>query len=154
MSVSVFEQAKIQAQILVPLIKAFQTELGTERANEIARKAISDHYRRLGREWWSAKRSEDVGSNMASAFAAFSNSDALDISVREQTDDTYEIDVTRCQYAEFFQQLGEPELGFLPVCSPDFPFVEGFDADVKLTRTQTIMQKASHCDFRYKRQHD
>jgi hypothetical protein len=26
---------------------------------------------------------------------------------------------------------------------------EGFGADVQLTRTQTIMQDASHCDFRY-----
>jgi hypothetical protein len=26
---------------------------------------------------------------------------------------------------------------------------EGLDTDVQLTRTQTIMQGASHCDFRY-----
>jgi hypothetical protein len=26
---------------------------------------------------------------------------------------------------------------------------EGFGADVQVTRTQTIMQGASHCDFRY-----
>jgi hypothetical protein len=26
---------------------------------------------------------------------------------------------------------------------------EGFGADVRLTRTQTIMQGASYCDFRY-----
>ena len=26
---------------------------------------------------------------------------------------------------------------------------EGFGADVRLSRTQTIMQGASHCDFRY-----
>ena len=25
------------------------------------------------------------------------------------------------------------------------------DPDIKVTRTQTIMQGASHCDFRYKR---
>jgi hypothetical protein len=52
------------------------------------------------------------------------------------------------------KELGEPELGFLLVCSSDFPFVEGFGADVRLTRTQTIMQGATHCDFRYRRQQD
>jgi hypothetical protein len=26
---------------------------------------------------------------------------------------------------------------------------EGFGTDVRLTRTQTIMEGASHCDFRY-----
>lgn len=54
-------------------------------------------------------------------------------------------------YAEFYQALGEPELGFLLVCTADFATAEGFGPDVELTRTQTIMQGASHCDFRYRR---
>jgi L-2-amino-thiazoline-4-carboxylic acid hydrolase-like protein len=37
----------------------------------------------------------------------------------------------------------------LLTCSADFSHAEGFGADVQLTRTQTIMQGASHCDFRY-----
>ena len=52
------------------------------------------------------------------------------------------------------KELGEPEPGFLLVCSSDFPFAEGFGADMRLTRTQTIMQGATHCDFRYRRQQD
>lgn len=47
--------------------------------------------------------------------------------------------------------LGEPELGFLLVCTADFAVADGFGGDVRLTRTQTIMQGASHCDFRYRR---
>src|SRR5262249_30142022 len=93
-----------------------------------------------------------VGENMALAFAAFAKGEAVDYSVRAQSQDTYEIDVARCLYAQFFKELGEPELGFLLVCSLDFPFAEGFGPDIKLTRTQTIMQGASHCDFRYRRQ--
>ena len=95
-----------------------------------------------------------MGENMASAFAALAKGDAIDYSVRAQSQDTYEIDVTGCRYAQFYKELGEPELGFLLVCSADFTFAEGFDPDIKLTRTQTIMQGASHCDFRYRRQKD
>ena len=91
---------------------------------------------------------------MARAFASFAKGDALDYSVRAQSQDTCEIDVTGCRYAQFYKELGEPELGFLLVCNLDFRFAEGFGADVKLTRKQTIMQGASHCDFRYKRQKD
>ena len=91
---------------------------------------------------------------MARAFASFAKGDALDYSVRAQSQDTYEIDVTGCRYAQFYKELGEPELGFLLVCSSDFTFAEGFGPDIKLTRTQTIMQGASHCDFRYQRQED
>jgi hypothetical protein len=46
--IPVFEQAKIQAQVLVPLVKALQAELGEERANAVVRKALGDIYRRLG----------------------------------------------------------------------------------------------------------
>ena len=52
MTVSVIEQAKIQAQILVPLVKALQAELGEEKANRIVRKALGDLYRRFGEEFW------------------------------------------------------------------------------------------------------
>jgi hypothetical protein len=91
---------------------------------------------------------------MATAWASFAKGDAVDYSVGAQSQDTYEIDVTGCRYAQFYKELGVPELGFLLVCSSDFPFVEGFGLDIKLTRTRTIMQGASHCDFRYRRQKD
>ena len=154
MNIPVIEQAKIQAQVLVPLVKALQAELGEERANALVRKTIGDLYRRLGEQWWRAQRSKHVGENMASAFAAFAKGEALDYSVRAQSQDAYEIDVTGCRYAEFYKELSEPELGFLLDCNLDFPFAEGFDPDIKLTRTQTVMQGASHCDFRYRRQKD
>jgi len=80
--------------------------------------------------------------------------DAVDYTVRAQSQDSYNIDVTGCRYAQFCKELGGPELGFLLVCSLDFPFAEGFGTDIKLTRTQTIMQGASHYDFRYRRQKD
>ena len=154
MGIPVIEQAKIQAEVLVPLVKALQAELGKERANALVRKALGDVYRRLGEQWWQAKESTHVGENMALAFASFAEGDAVEYSVRAQSQDTYEIDVTGCRYAQFYGELGEPELGFLLVCSSDFPFAEGFGADIKLTLTQTIMQGASHCDFRYRRQKD
>jgi hypothetical protein len=62
-----------------------------------------------------------------------------------------EFNVTRCQYAEYFKSLGLPELGALFHCSRDFAMVEGFSQDLTLKRTQTIMQGASHCDFRFSR---
>ena len=152
MNIPVIERAKIQAEVLVPIVKALQAELGEERANALVRKALGDVYRRLGEQWWRAKNSRDVGENMASAFAAFAKGDALEYSVRAQSQDTYEIDVTACRYAQFYKELGEPELGFLLVCGLDLPFAEGLGPDIKLTVTQTIMQGASHCEFRYRRE--
>jgi hypothetical protein len=44
-SIPLIERAKIQAQVLVPLVKALQAELGEERANALVRKALGDVYR-------------------------------------------------------------------------------------------------------------
>jgi hypothetical protein len=52
MDIPLIEQVKIQAQVLVPLVKALQAELGEERANAIVRKALGDQYRKYGEKWW------------------------------------------------------------------------------------------------------
>ena len=149
MDIPVIEQVKIQAQVLIPLVKALQAELGEERANAIVRSALGDLYRKFGEKWWRSRGSSNFGDAIASAFATYAAGDALDYEVVKQTPDAFELNVTGCRYAQFYEKLGTPELGFLLTCSADFPMAEGFGADIQLTRTQTIMQGASHCDFRY-----
>jgi hypothetical protein len=149
MDIPIIEHVKSQAQVLVPLVKALQAELGEERANAIVRKALGDLYREFGEEWWRSRGSHNLGDNMASAFRKFAAGDALDYEVIKQTPDAYEINVTRCRYAEFYKALGASELGFLLTCTADFNLAEGYGSDVRLLRTQTIMEGASHCDFRY-----
>ena len=48
-----------------------------------------------------------------------------------------------------YNELGYGDLGDIFSCTRDFEFCSGFNSNVKLVRTQTIMQGASHCDFRY-----
>jgi hypothetical protein len=151
MDVSVLEQVKIQARVLVPLIQALQKELGDERANAIVRKALGDQYRKLGEKWWRSRGTKNLGENVASAFARYASGEAVEYRVLEQSEDAFAADVTACRYAQFYKEMGVPELGFLLVCSADFPMAEGMGPGVQLARTQTIMQGASHCDFRYAR---
>lgn len=151
MAISVLQQAKIQAQVLVPLVKALQSELGEARANDLVRRSLGETYRRFGEEFWRAKNETNLGKAVGSAFATYARDEALDYKVIEQSQDAYAFDVTTCRYAEFYKALGEPELGFLLICTADFATAEGFGPDIELTRTQTLMQGATHCDFRYKR---
>lgn len=149
MDIPLIEQVKVQAQILVPLVKTLQSELGEERANAIVRNALGDLYRSYGEKWWRSQGEGDLGEKMASAFEMFAGGDALDYKVVKRTPEAFEVNVTGCRYAEFYNRIGAPELGFLLTCSADFAHAEGFGGDVQLTRKQTIMQGASHCDFRY-----
>jgi len=149
MDIPLIEQVKIQARVLVPLVKALQAELGEERANAIVRAALGDLYRQYGDKWWRKQGARDLGEKMASAFDMFAAGDALDYEVVKQTPEAFDVNVTGCRYAKFYKEMGVPELGFLLTCSADFTLAEGYGNGVQLTRTQTIMQGASHCDFRY-----
>jgi hypothetical protein len=149
MDIPLIEQVKIQAQVLVPLVKALHAELGEERANAIVRKTLGDLYRKYGEKWWRTQGARNLGEKVALAFEMFAAGDALEYEVIKKAPDAFEVNVTECRYAKFYNKIGAPELGFLLTCSADFSHAEGFGADVQLTRTQTIMQGASHCDFRY-----
>jgi hypothetical protein len=149
MDIPLIEQVKIQAQLLVPLVRSLQAELGEERANALVRNALGDLYRTYGERWWRTQGAGKLGDKMASAFDMFAADDALAYEVVKRAPDAFEVNVTACRYAKFYDDIGAPELGFLLTCSADFSMTEGFGTDVQLTRTQTIMQGASHCDFRY-----
>jgi hypothetical protein len=149
MDIPLIDQVKIQAQVLIPLVKALQAELGEERANAIVREALGDWYRKAGEKWWQRQKASSLGDKMACAFGEFAAGGALDYDVIRRAPDAFDVNVTGCRYAEFYNRLGVPELGFLLVCGADFSMAEGYGAGVRLTRTQTIMQGAGHCDFRF-----
>jgi predicted ArsR family transcriptional regulator len=149
MEIPLIEQVKIQARVLVPLVKTLQAELGEERANAIVRKALGDLYRKYGEQWWRTQGARNFAEKMASTFDMFAAGDALDYEVVKQAPDAFDVNVTGCRYARFYNEIGAPELGFLLTCSADFRLTESFGTDVQFTRTQTIMQGASHCDFRF-----
>jgi len=76
---------------------------------------------------------------------------ALEIEFLEQTAERFDFNVTRCRYAEMYAEIGVEEIGGLLSCNRDGEFCRGYDPDIQLTRTQTIMDGATHCDFRHVR---
>ena len=142
---------KIQAQVLVPVTKAFRARLGAERANQIAATALRDWsralFRQIGaliegspRQKWEA---------LNAAFMPKIGSD-VDIETIRQTPEAWDTNVTGCRYADFFRQLSEPELGALLLCEADVHVIDEVGSpEVTLTRTQTIMKGAPYCDFRW-----
>ena len=149
MDVPFLEQVKIQAQVLVPLIQAFQREFGAERVNALVPKALFDFYKRFGAEWWKNTLGGPTD-KIAKAIDMFAIGDAIDVEEIARTPDRYEFNITGCRYAEFFKNLGVPELGYLLICSIDPPMTEGYGDDVTLACGQTIMQGARRCEFRYR----
>jgi L-2-amino-thiazoline-4-carboxylic acid hydrolase len=57
-------------------------------------------------------------------------------------------DVTACPLAVYLRSQGAPELTSHAACSLDYRMARGWG--MKLIRSQTIAEGASHCDFRFK----
>jgi hypothetical protein len=49
-----------------------------------------------------------------------------------------------------YREIGMADLGGIFSCGRDGALSTGFNPRIKLSRTQTIMEGASHCDFHYK----
>ena len=144
----VIDRRQVEALILGPMLRAFQNEIGIEKTNEIARTVITKLAREQG-----AQFAQDIGSNELEDYAsnkdAWRRNCALEIKVIKSDNQEYSFNVTRCKYAEMYKKLGYPDLGEIFSCTRDFEFCSGFNPGIKLQRTQTIMEGASHCDFRY-----
>ena len=146
--VGVLKRREIEARILAPIIDRLGDEFGQERVRELAAEVIVDVAKSQG-----ATMAEMLGGNDLAAFAssmeAWTRGGALEIEVVEQTETTFAFNVTRCKYAEMYRDLGDADLGARMSCNRDGTMVEGFNPDISFTRTQTIMNGASHCDFVY-----
>ena len=144
----VIDRRRIEAMVLGPMLRAFQVEFGVEKTNEIATGVITKLAREQGSEF-----AKGIGANGLEDYAA--NKDAwrrhgaLEIDIVESDSKRYSFDVTRCKYAEMYNDLGFGDLGAIFSCTRDFEFVAGFNPELNLKRSQTIMQGATHCDFRY-----
>ncbi len=149
-NMAILDRRRIEAEVLGPMIRAFQQEFGEAKTNEIARKVIVGIAREQGRQMAEELDADDLRA-FEEASEPWARGDAFDTEELEKSPNSYAYNVTRCRYAEMYKEMGIADLGFILSCNRDFSHSEGFSKKIKLTRTQTIMQGASHCDFRYAR---
>ncbi len=144
------QKRKIEARVLIPFITACRQKFG----DGPTRDAVAATIRSLAAEEgarWAGSFGSDVAGLRELAETVWAGGGGLDIEVLDQTDDRLAFNVTRCRYAEFYKELGLEDLGSLIHCSRDHAMVAGFNGDLELTRSQTIMAGGRCCDFRFRR---
>ena len=149
--ITMLDKVKIQAQVLVPVMRALRAELGRDKADALVKGALRD---------WSKGLFAEIGKDIeGSPYRKFAtmNTALADVTMQEVSFDMHrrdkqalEFDITSCRFAEFFRALGEPELGALLICHVDADIADAGGDEVNFSRTQTLMQGASCCNFRYK----
>ena len=146
----VLTRREVEARILIPVINALGDSFGRDEVLAVIRKTIVGIAREQG-----AALSQQMGGNSLKNFvdslAYWTQDKALEIDVIEESEAVLSFNVTRCRYAELYESLGIREIGTTFSCTRDFALIEGFNPDISLERTQTIMEGAPHCDFRYRR---
>ena len=144
----ILTQRRIEAAFAKGVYDEMAAELGEARARRILANAVV----KMAKEA-AARMAEEAGPGLDGFRAVqplWTAEDALRVEVLASSDTVFDFNVTRCRYAEMYRAMGLEELGAILSCNRDGAFCQGFSPKLKMTRTQTIMGGADHCDFRYR----
>jgi L-2-amino-thiazoline-4-carboxylic acid hydrolase len=147
--IPLLQRREIEAKIVGPLIRGFVEAMGRDAAVEVVRQVITGLARDGGADL-AARLGDASLTTFAQALDLWREGGALEIDLLEQAPERLSFNVTRCRYAELYLALGLADLGGTLSCQRDFALIQGFNPAIRLERTQTIMEGASHCDFRFR----
>ena len=140
---------EIEARLLAYMITALSAEFRREKVIAIVKETIIAIAREQGITL--AQSMRGCGSvEFLESLKSWQKDDALQMDILEQSDEHLDFNVTCCRYAEMYQALGIPELGTVLSCNRDFALIKGFNPKANLERSQTIMEGAPYCDFRFR----
>src|ERR1700694_333744 len=100
--VSLLDKTRMQAQVLVPVLRALRAELGKDKADAVVKQALRD---------WSKQLFAAIGDSIEgsprrkwatiqSAWSEVSGRD-IEVEILRHDNEALEFDVTRCRFAEF-----------------------------------------------------
>jgi hypothetical protein len=146
----ILTQRRIEAAFAKGVYDAMAQELGAETARRILSAAVITMARATAGEMAAEAPGGTPSLDHFRALQAhWTAEDALRTEVIRSTEREFHFNVVRCRYAEMYREMGLAELGAVLSCNRDGAFSEGYDPKLRFSRTQTLMQGATHCDFRY-----
>ena len=140
---TMLDAVKIQARAVIPIVKALEREIGKARTHALVGDAIAQDYANRQSRRIAARNIHPADGKTENVFPVESH-------VVDHTPTTFGVDMTTCKFAQYFREIGEPEIGALLTCGVDFANEALLRPDWKFERTQTLMQGAPHCDFRWR----
>jgi hypothetical protein len=137
-AISHLQRRKIEGRVLIPFILALRDKFGENATREVVDETIRILAAEDGARW-----AETYGRTTAA--------------LRKLTEELWagggsmDVRVVGESIRRILQGLGLSNLGFRLHCSRDHAMVVGFNSELELSRSQTIMEGATCCDFRFRK---
>jgi hypothetical protein len=148
--IPIIERRRIEAELLKEVYETVRTRHGVDEARAVLSESVRRSAIEQARQFATATPGGTSLQSFVDIQSHWTAENALEIQPVFRDDTRFEFNVTRCRYAEMYRDMGLADIGPLLSCNRDGSFCEGYDPKLKFTRTQTLMQGASHCDFRYR----
>tara|TARA_Y100001970_G_scaffold253095_1_gene327498 strand:- start:1825 stop:2814 length:990 start_codon:yes stop_codon:yes gene_type:complete len=148
-NISLLQKRGIEAEVLIPLIRNLEKEIGKEPAQQLAKNAIKEIAEKQGKDFSSMIQRDDLDGFQSIQETWSGAGEDITYEIIENNKKEFNFNVTKCRFAEMYKQLGAEDLGYILSCGRDFSLSSGYSEDIQLTRTKTIMEGADFCDFRY-----
>ena len=146
--IPILHRREIEARVIQPIYKEMVEAFGKKAALEVLSRPASDAIAH-GKNCAETQEGKNDIAGFVELFKLWTAEEALTIDLLEETNHVLSFNVTRCRYAEMYDKMGISEIGAVLSCGRDGNFCKGYNPDLTLERSQTIMRGASFCDFRY-----
>ncbi len=140
---------QIQASVAGPLIEAFAQTLGHEHALQIASFVISRQAEEAGRQAAASIGGISLKHLWQIVCNTWAGKGALGLKLLEMDAKRLYFNVDHCAYVDMYRRMSLSHLGTVLSCSRDAAFVRGFNPEIQMERSQTIMTGGHVCDFRF-----
>lgn len=148
-TIPLIKQREIEARMAVALIDSYAATIGRPRAIAIARESIQEQAQTAGRQMAGQRGNHSLEELARVVQEVWAREEALQIVCHSTAPDMLAFDVHRCHYAELYETMGIRDMGVHLSCCRDAAFARGFNPAIQMQRTQTIMEGAATCDFRF-----
>jgi hypothetical protein len=149
MEIPIIERRRIEAEMIKLVHDELTERYGAETSKAILTKVIRNSAIEQGKRFAESEGKPTTMASFVKLYDLWTMNGALELDVKRQDDKHFDFNVTRCKYAEMYREMGLGEIGHILSCNRDGTFCQGYDAKITLKRSQTIMQGAKACDFRY-----
>lgn len=136
-------EARLIKRVAEGLCRKFDKDEVLESLKDTFRGIAFDEGRKLKNE------NENPFQTLEKHWQKLVEGEALEIEGLEITESEMKFKVTRCKYAEFYEQIGASDLGTILSCCRDEAFLNGFTDQVEMIRSKTILEGNNCCEFIY-----